>query len=108
MSKVRNPTFTMTNASTRNQGCSHHELLFSAMASPKFVGHRLQLYLLFQHGIVSVPLHEVGAAHEGSVFGGAAIVVPQIEIQEVDRLREWRTVQQAFVTQAIDQILGVG
>jgi hypothetical protein len=37
-----------------------------------------------------VPLNEVGATHERAVLRRAAVVVPQIEIDEVDRLRERR------------------
>ena len=38
--------------------------------------------------VVAVPLHEVRPAHERAVLGGAAVVVPEVEIGELDRLAE--------------------
>ena len=60
---------------------------------------RVQLHRARQHRIVAVPLDEVGAAHEGAVLRGPAVVVPQIEIDEIDRLRERRSRQQAVLAQ---------
>ena len=41
---------------------------------------------VLQDGIIAVPLHKIRAAHEGAVFGGAPVVVPEVEIVELDRL----------------------
>ena len=38
--------------------------------------------------VEAVPLHEVGPAHEGAVLGGPAEVVPEVEVDELDRLVE--------------------
>ena len=65
-----------------------------AMLPPQFVGIVLQLDGLLQQSIVAVPLHKIGAAHEGAVLAGAAVVVPQIEVGEVDGVRERRAGEQ--------------
>ena len=49
-----------------------------------------------------MPLHEVGAAHERSVLAGASVVMPEIEVDEVDRAGEWRTREDAVFAQAVD------
>ena len=53
-----------------------------------------------------MPLYEVCASHESAVFSGAAIVVPQIEIDEVNGLGERRTLEQALTAETIHQGFG--
>ncbi len=53
-----------------------------------------------------MPLHKVGAAHECTVLRCAAVVVPQIEVGEVDRVREWRSGKRAILAQVIHDRLG--
>src|SRR6478736_5567202 len=101
MSSVRKPRFTSAKASTRNQGCAyqasdhlpvcHKTLLLPGMTSPQLVGHRFELRGLAQHGIVSMPLHKIRPAHERAVFRRASVVMPEIEIDKIDRLRERRS-----------------
>jgi len=45
-----------------------------------------------------MPLHEIGASHESAVFAGASVVVPEIEIDEVDGLGEWRPGERLIFT----------
>src|SRR5581483_274439 len=106
MSKVRNPTLRMTNISTQICGRAHQRSLSLAMLSPERGGHGLKFDGLLQHGIVPVPLHEVGASHERSLFAGAPVVMPEIEVNEIDRLREGRTGKRPIFSQAVHQILG--
>src|SRR3954468_246840 len=93
MSKVRNPTFRMTNASIHICGRAHQRSFSLAMLSPERGGHRLQFDCLLQHGIVPVPLHEIGASHKGPVFAGPSVVMPQVEVHEIDGMGEWRTAE---------------
>ena len=73
-------------ASTQICGRAHQRSLSLAMLSPELGGHGLEFDRLLQHGIVAVPLHEVRAAHERAVFAGPSVVMPEIEVNEVDRL----------------------
>src|SRR5262245_28672284 len=56
--------------------------------------------------VVAVPLHEVGAAHEGAVLGGAAEVVPEVELGELDRLVEGLRREQALGAEGAHHRLG--
>ncbi len=71
----------------------------AAMLPPQFVGLRAQLTRARQHRVVAMPLHEVGAAHERAVLRRPAVVVPEIEVDEVDRRRERRGRQHAVLPQ---------
>ena len=53
-----------------------------------------------------MPLYEVCASHEGAVFGGATIVVPKVEIDEVNGLRERWALEQALAADAIHKGFG--
>ena len=66
----------------------------------------LQFDSLRQQLVIAMPLHKVGAAHERTVFRCAAIVVPEIEVGEVDGMRKWRSGERAVVVKAIDDRLG--
>src|SRR5262249_1752341 len=48
----------------------------------------LDLDRVLQQGIGTVPLSEILAAHESAMLDGPAIVMPKIEILEINRLRE--------------------
>ena len=53
-----------------------------------------------------MPLHEIRAAHEGAVFAGASVIVPEIEVGEVDGMREGRSGQCAVLVQTIHDVFG--
>ena len=53
-----------------------------------------------------MPLHKIRAAHESTVLGCAAVVVPQIEVGEVDGVRKRRAGQRTILTQVIHDGLG--
>ena len=72
------------------------------MFSPQLCGHRLQLDGFLHHGIVPVPLHEIGSAHERAMLAGSPVVVPQIEIHKIDGVGEWRPREHAILPQTID------
>src|SRR5579859_1591452 len=76
-----------------------------AMLSLEFGGQGAEFNRFLEHRIVAVPLDEVGTAHERAVLAGAAVIVPKIEIDEVNRLRERRATQCAVFAQTIDQVL---
>ena len=59
----------------------------------------VQLVAQPQQLVVAVPLHEVGAAHEGAVLRGPAEVVPEVELGELDRLVERLGRQQPLLAQ---------
>src|SRR4051812_13177837 len=97
MSNVKKPTLRMTNASTQICGRAHQRSFSLTMLSPEFGSHGFKFNRLLQHGIVSVPLHEIGASHERAMFAGATVVVPQIEVHEIDGLGEGRTGQRSVL-----------
>src|SRR5579864_210693 len=102
MSKVRKPRFAVTNSSIHNGGLAHHLLLSTAMSSPQLRSHGLQFHGLLQHRVVAVPLHEIRTAHECAMFAGTPVIMPQIEIYKIDRLREGRTGEHSFAAQSSD------
>ena len=59
-----------------------------------------------EQAVVAVPLNEVGAAHEGSMLAGAAVVVPEVEVGEVDGVGEGRAGERAVLVQAVDDVFG--
>src|SRR5579883_1457496 len=108
MSKVRKPMFTSANNSTHNWGSSHQRRSSATMLLPQLRSVRLQLHHFLQHGIVAMPLDEIGTAHKRAVLAGASVVMPQIEIGEVYGLRKRRPAQHAIFPKAIHQIFGLG
>ena len=62
-------------------------VLFS-MDPPHLFGHGLDFDGVLQERITAVPLDEIGAAHEGSVLGSPAVVVPHVEVGKVDGVAE--------------------
>ena len=51
-------------------------------------GRLLELGQLGDDLVVAVPLDEVGPAHVGAMLGGPAAVVPEVEVEVLDRLVE--------------------
>src|SRR5262245_27844358 len=99
MSRTRPAKFAATNSSTSSW--------LPAMPASKLVGLRSELHRPREHRVVAVPLDEVGAAHERAVLRRAAVVVPEIEIDEVDRLAERRRRQRALFAQRGHQAPGL-
>ncbi len=81
--------------------------LLVAMLGTQFRSHGFELDLFLEKFVVAVPLDEIGAAHEGAVLGGAAIVVPKVEEEEVDRLLEGLRAEDAIFAEASDELLGL-
>src|SRR5690349_19171703 len=77
-----------------------------AMLPPHLGCHAAHLCRVLQQRVVAMPLHEVGAAHEGAVLGRAPVVMPQIEIREVNRRGEWLARQHAVLAQSLDDLPG--
>src|SRR5438105_14255879 len=101
MSGPRNVRLASTNSSSHTRQ-SLYQLFLATMLSPQLVGHRRNLLAVFQQRIVAMPLHEVGAAHEGAMIGGAALIVPQVEVNEVNRLLEGSGGEHAFAAPLSD------
>jgi|CZKL01.1.fsa_nt_gi hypothetical protein len=53
-----------------------------------------------------MPLHKVGAAHEGTVLRCTAIVVPEVEVGEVDGVREWRSGEKPVLVKVVHDRFG--
>src|SRR5262245_35190138 len=87
MSRLRKPRLTMTNASSHRNGSRYH-LFGLGMDPPQLLGLRLELNGVLEHRVVPMPLREILSAHEGAVLGGASVIVPEIEVEEIDRMRE--------------------
>src|SRR4051794_157916 len=92
----------MTNSSTSN--CRSLRVFLTAMAAAKLVGLCAKLDPLREHRIITVPLHEIGSAHESAVFRCSPVIVPEVEIDEVDGLREWRGVQHTLLPERRNEI----
>src|SRR5215472_19151261 len=106
MSIARNPRLKRTKSSSRNQGTSQRSGLFAGMLLPQFRCHGLQLHGFPQHGIVAMPLHEIRTAHECAVFGRTSVIVPEIKVDEVNRMRKWRAADGAIGAQTVHQSFG--
>src|ERR1700733_4089152 len=106
ISKVRKPKLSRTKTSRTVSGPNQSRLSLSGTAPPQIGGHGFKVDLLSQHGVVAVPLHEVSTSHERSMLRGAAVVMPEVEIYEINRLGEGRRLNQTIVPQAIHQCLG--
>src|SRR3954466_1651401 len=102
MSPTSPAKFATANSSTSN--CRSRSACLTSMTPAQLVGLRAELHRSCQHRVVAVPLHEIGASHEGAVLRGAAVVVPQIEVDEIDRLRERRGVQQTVLLERRDDV----
>src|SRR6516162_7258079 len=105
MSRLRKPRFTMTKASSHRAGSRYH-LFALGMVPPQFLGLRLEFNGVLEDRVVAVPLGEVLSAHERPVLGGAPIVMPEIEVDKIDRVRERRTGYHLLGAQALVNLLG--
>ena len=54
--------------------------------------------------VVPVPLNKVRSTHESAVLAGAAVIVPQIEVSEIDGLGKWWSSQCAVLMQPIHDV----
>jgi hypothetical protein len=61
---------------------------------------------LRQQLVIAMPLYKVGATHKGTVLRCSAIVVPQIEVSEIDWVGEGRPGQSPILMQAIHDRFG--
>src|SRR5215472_17541221 len=88
ISKVKKPTFRIAKISTQSVGSFHQRSFGPAMFSPELRSHRFHFNRLLQHRIISMPLDKIGSTHERAVFAAGPVIVPQIEIDEINRLRK--------------------
>src|SRR5215475_12964842 len=104
MSSVRNVRFTITNSSSHTAGSRYH-LFGPGMGPPQLLGLRLEFNGVVQNRVIAVPLGEVLSAHESPMFGGAPVIMPQIEVEKIDRVRERRTGNHLVGAQAFVNLL---
>src|SRR5262252_6073906 len=76
------------------------------MLSPEFFCHGFEFDGLLQYRIVAMPLDEVRSAHKSAMLAGSSVVMPQIEIDKIDRLRKWRACQHSVFAQSVHNLLG--
>src|SRR5215469_928764 len=101
MSPARTPRFAVAKTSTHNwvscaqrsrgswiSFCARSRRLFAGMLPPQCCRFALELDGLLEYRVVAMPLHEIGSAHKGSVLRRAPVIVPKIEVEEVDRVGE--------------------
>src|SRR6516165_6371007 len=105
MSRLRQPRFTMTNASSHREGSRYH-LFGLGMAPPQLLSLRLELNGVLEDRVIAVPLGEVLSAHEGPVLGGAPVIMPEVEVKKIDRLREQGAAYHLLGAQALVSLLG--
>src|SRR5438105_890162 len=101
MSKIRKARLTSTKASSHRRWSRSH-LLLLGMGPPHLLGQGLNLDRMLEHRIGPVPLCEVLAAHERPVLRGPPVIVPQVEVHEVDGLLERLGRQDVVLTQSGD------
>src|SRR5947209_18174341 len=83
MSAARKPRFTRTNTSSQREWL-RYQLALLAMCPPHLLGQGPDLHGVAQDRVVAVPLHEVGPTHERPVLGRPPIVVPPVDVGEVN------------------------
>src|SRR5579872_1518380 len=81
--------------------CNRRSSLFVGMLPPQFVGLLLEFDSLRKQLVIPVPLNKIRASHKRSVLRGAAIVVPEIEVSEVNGMCEGWSRQASIFAQAI-------
>src|SRR5436305_1261990 len=122
MSKARAAKLSSTKPSTQRRGSSVQRLTSGLLSRARLslsrsvlslptarthlLGQRPELDGLAQHRVVAVPLHEVRAAHERAVLGSPAVVVPEVEVDEVNRIRERVAGQQIIFPQPVNDLFG--
>ncbi len=75
------------------------------MLPPQLVRLVLELDGLREQLEIAVPLHKIRSPHERSVLAGAAVVVPHVEVSEIDGMRKRRPGKRAILVQSIDDVL---
>src|SRR5690349_15671219 len=70
----------------RSGNLCRNRLTVAAMLTFQLRCHAPQFHHLGDHRVIAMPLHEVGPAHECAVLGSAPVVMPEIEVHEVDRM----------------------
>src|SRR5262245_45904809 len=106
MSNARKVRLIRTNASTHKLGSLVHRLtrelfrsrlircrswLSAAMSFPHFLGQGFQPHRLAQNRIVPVTLNEIRPTHECAMLRGTSVIMPKIEVREIDWIRKGRS-----------------
>src|SRR4051794_31794005 len=99
MSGANPNRFTTANNSSQS-ACREKLLWLPLMDASHFFSHALDLGRMLEHWVIAMPLHEIRASHKGSMFGGASVIVPKIEICEVNRVFK-RQADQAVLAQSV-------
>src|SRR5271165_4844673 len=128
MSTARKATLATRNHSTQSRGLVHHRsprsrrcmdlaprILVPAgrlggrgfRIPPQISGRFLELGKLGDDLVVAVPLDKVGPAHVRAMLGGAAAVMPEVEVQVLDRLVKRLLRQQLVLVELLDDVLGL-
>src|SRR5579872_7360050 len=113
MSPARMARLVATNSSRSSSSsktqATHRECstLARTMHPPQLDCIVLQLDRLLQQSVVAVPLHKVGAAHEGTMLARAAIVVPEVEVREIDWIGERRSRNDSVLVKPVDNGFGL-
>src|SRR5215471_5608140 len=97
ISRLRKATFTRMNASSQTRGSRRQ--LFLSMGTPQFPSHGFELDRVLEDRVVAVPLHEIGTPHERAMLRRAPVVMPEVEVMEVDRVLEGLSDQRAFLAE---------
>src|SRR5580765_7488897 len=87
MSGVNPARLNSAKSSTQALRLRHH-LSAAGVLMAQLVGLSPNFDQVLENGIIAVPLHKVGATHKGAVLGGPSVIVPQIEVFELDRVFE--------------------
>src|SRR5271165_5956039 len=129
MSTARKAILATRNHSTQSRGLAHHwsprsrrcmdlapRILVPAgrlggrrrfRIVPQIRGRFLELGQLGDDFVVAAPLDKVGPAHVRTVLGGAAAVMPEVEVQVLDRLVKRLLRQQLVLVELLDDVLGL-
>src|SRR6516164_5522420 len=107
MSGARPPRLTRAKSSTHIWGRRNH-LTAGCMGFAHGICFAADFYEMLQNRVVAMPLNEVRAAHERAMLGRASIIVPEIEVLELDGVLEWVPLKDAFLAQLVHDRSGGG
>src|SRR5947209_6405727 len=128
MSTARKARLESTSSSTQKSGLAHHaspssrrrmDLASRSLVDgicrlgggggflplPQVGGRLLELGDLRHQLVIAVPLDEVRPTHVGPVLGGPPAVMPEVEVEELDRLVEGLRSQELVFLKLGDDVL---
>src|SRR5215831_5242069 len=102
---ARKATLTSTNSSSQRRWSRHALFARCIFLPPQLFGQGLDFDRVLPQRVIAMPLGKVGAPHEGAMLGGAAVIMPEVEVLEIKRCLARLLAHQAFLSQSFDNLL---